>query len=145
MYFSVNYSAASGGEHSNDEDVLKSQCSPVDGGAGNMEGYGQYESAHYAVKGCSSLENSDDRSYESDSSVNDTNVDNEEQIDERKPAATAKKLSTKRGKTLEHKEQLYGRKPVAKAKKLFTNRGGTIEYKEEYIPSRNRVVKPSSG
>ena len=92
------------------------------------------------------MQNINDGLYESDNSVNDTNVDDEEQVDERKPAATVKKLFTNRVETLEYKEQIDIRQPDVNAtKKLFTNIGETIEHKEEDVPSHNRVVMTASG
>ena len=74
LHFSDNYLAASDGEHSSDDDALNSQGSCVNDEAGSMEGHKHYEGAYYFEKAYSSLEHSDGRLYESDNTVNDTNV-----------------------------------------------------------------------
>ena len=91
------------------------------------------------------MENADDGSYGGDNIINhETNVDDKNQIDERKPAATVKKIFTKRREMLEHGDQIDGMKPAADStKKLFTNREETTEHKEEDIPSSNKVVQPT--
>ena len=114
---SDNYSTAPGGEHSSDEDALQYKGSPVDDE--------QDKSVFYAAKRRSLLENSDDGSYDSDSSVNhETNVDDEDQIDERKPVATVKKIFTNRGEMLEHEEQIDEMKPTANATKNYSQTEG---------------------
>ena len=57
-HYSDKYSGAPGGEHSSDDNGHKYKGSPADDK--------QDKSAYYAAKHCSSLENSDDGSYESD-------------------------------------------------------------------------------
>ena len=97
MHDSDNRSATSGGEHSSDEDTLKYKGSSVDDK--------KEESSFHTAKHHSSLENSYDRSYESENSViHETNVDDKDQIDERKSAATVNRLFTKRRETLERKD-----------------------------------------